>query len=213
MVSPSDSYTFEPSLDGLVPSVIPMTMDQVRYANNFNTFRGGFLFFTDENAKDIYSELGINNWTDILSNREIQNILLEPSYEGLKRIIDIKDSAVFERVRAVFHRLKSDRTNDISLRVQQIINTRYKELQRKKVNTEIVIEKKDVATPTSDKEVESLKAENKIMQEQLATMQRMMEKLISEQPAPVPETDVNNNEQQEVVATRKVTGRPKKISE
>ena len=71
-----------------------------------------------------------------------------------------------------FHKLKVEGTHDISVRVAQIIDTRYKELQEKKANTSLVLEKKDIPAVNSE-EVESLKAENKAMQEQLAKMQEM----------------------------------------
>lgn len=209
MVSPTESFTFEPSVDGEIPSIIPMTIEQIRYANNYNAFRGGFLFFEKDNEKEIYEELGITNWEDILNNKEIREILLSPSYEGLKKIVDIKDSAVFERVRAAFHKLKADGTNDISVRVQQIINTRYKELQNKKVTTSIVIEKKDLAQSVPNKEVESLKAENKAMQEQLMNMQAMMEKLLAQQSV---KTEINEPKK-ETTAPKKSPGRPKKNAE
>ena len=209
MVSPTESFTFEPSVDGEIPSIIPMTIEQIRYANNYNAFRGGFLFFEKDKEKEIYEELGITNWEDILNNKEIRAILLTPSYEGLKKIVDIKDSAVFERVRAAFHKLKADGTNDISVRVQQTINTRYKELQNKKVNTSIVIEKKDLAQSVPNKEVESLKTENKAMQEQLANMQAMIEKLLSQQSV----KSENNEPKKETTAPKKLPGRPKKNAE
>lgn len=209
MVSPTESFTFEPSVDGEIPSVIPMTFEQIRYANNYNTFRGGFLFFDKSKEKEIYEELGIANWEDILNNKEIRDILLSPSYEGLKKIIDIKDSAVFERVRAVFHKLKAEGTSDISVRVQQIINTRYKELQNKKATTSIVIEKKDLTQSVQNEEVESLKAENKAMQEQLANMQAMMEKLLAQQSVKLD----TNEQKKETTAPKKSPGRPKKNAE
>lgn len=209
MVSPTESFTFEPSIDGEIPSVIPMTFEQIRYANNYNTFRGGFLFFEESREKEIYEELGINNWEAILNNKEIREILLNPSFEGLKKIVDIKDSAVFERVRAAFHKLKSEGTSDVSVRVQQIISTRYKELQNKKVNTSIVLEKKDIVQPASNKEVESLRAENKAMQEQLANMQAMMEKLLAQQSVKA-ET---NETKKEAATPKKSPGRPKKNDE
>ena len=37
-VSPTESYSFEPSLDGVNPTTISMTIDQIRYANNHNVF-------------------------------------------------------------------------------------------------------------------------------------------------------------------------------
>ena len=99
--------------------------------------------------------------------------------------------------------------NDISVRVQQIINTRYKELQNKKVNTSIVIEKKDLAQSVPNKEVESLKTENKAMQEQLANMQAIIEKLLSQQSV----KSENNEPKKETTAPKKSPGRPKKNAE
>lgn len=209
MVSPTESFTFEPSVDGTTPSVIPMTFEQIRYANNYNTFRGGFLFFEKNKEQEIYEELGISNWENILDNKGIREILLSPSYDGLNKIVDISDSAVFERVRAAFHKLKAEGTNDISVRVQQIIDTRYKELQNKKVTTSIIIEKKDIQESVPNKEVESLRAENKAMQDQLAKMQEMMEQLLKQQ------ANASNNDvtEKENVTTKKSPGRPKKTTE
>lgn len=180
MVSPTENYSFEPSPDGITPTVIPMTIDQIRYANNHNAFRGGFLFFEPNREKEIYEAIGINDWENILKNEDIKDILLNPTFEGLQRIISIKDSAVFERVRAVYHKLKMEGTHDISVRVAQIINTRYKELQNRKVNTSIVLEKRDVPVKINSEEVDALKAENKAMQEQMAKMQEMMDKLLKQ---------------------------------
>ena len=208
MVSPTESFTFEPSVDGITPSVIPMTFEQIRYANNYNTFRGGFLFFEKNKEQEIYEELGISNWENILDNKGIREILLSPSYDGLKKIVDISDSAVFERVRAAFHKLKAEGINDISVRVQQIIDTRYKELQNKKVATSIIIEKKDIQASVANKEVESLRAENKAMQDQLAKMQEMMEQLLKQQG-----NTSNNDITEKENVTKKSPGRPKKTTE
>lgn len=180
MVSPTENYSFEPSPDGITPTVIPMTIDQIRYANNHNAFKGGFLFFEPSREKEIYEAIGINDWENILKNGDIKDILLNPTFEGLQKIISIKDSAVFERVRAVYHKLKMEGTHDISVRVAQIINTRYKELQNRKVNTSIVLEKRDIPVKINSEEVDALKAENKAMQEQMAKMQEMMDKLLKQ---------------------------------
>ena len=105
--------------------------------------------------------------------------------------------------------MKAESTNDISVRVQQIINTRYKELQNKKVTTSIVLDKKDIVQCVPNKEVESLKAENKAMQEQLTNMQAMMEKLLAQQSV---KTETNEPKK-ETTAPKKSPGRPKKNAE
>ena len=44
-VAPNKSYSFEPSNDGVIPTVIPMSIDEIRYANNSTAFKNGTLFF------------------------------------------------------------------------------------------------------------------------------------------------------------------------
>lgn len=177
MVSPTDSYLFEASPDGDEPIVIPMTIDQIRYVNNGNAFKGGYLSFEEDKKDEIYNILGIRNRDDILSNKDIRNILVHPTFDGLKKIISIKDVAVFERVRAALHKLKFEGIHDVSTRVNQIVDTRYKELQNKQVTTSIVLEKKDIPEIKSQ-EVDKLREENKAMQEQMLKMQAMMEQLM-----------------------------------
>ena len=116
-VAPNKSYSFEPSNDGVTPTVIPMSIDEIRYANNSTAFKNGTLFFDKSREEEIYKELNITDWQNILSNDAIREIILHPTYDGLNRIIAIKDRAEFERVRAVFHKLKQDETHDDSVRV------------------------------------------------------------------------------------------------
>ena len=177
MVSPTQSYCFDASPNGEEPTVIPMTIDEIRYVNNSNAFRGGYLFFEEDKQKDIYEALNIRNWKDILSNKAIREILLHPTFDGLQKIVTIQDVTVFERVRAALHKINFEGTHDVSVRVSQIVNTRYKELQEKKINTSIVLEKKDIPEVKSQ-EVDQLRAENKAMQEQMLKMQEMMEQLM-----------------------------------
>lgn len=177
--SPTESYRFERSVDGVTPTIVFLTIGQIRYANNYNAFRNGLLFFEKNREKEVYEELNIDDWENILSNNDIREIIIHPTFEGLKKIISIKDDSMFERVRAAYHKLKVENTHDISIRVAQIIETRYREIQNKKLTTSIVLEKKDIATPVDNREVESLKSANEAMQKQLEEMQKMMSELLA----------------------------------
>lgn len=181
VVAPDKSYSFDPSIDGESPTIISMTIDEIRYANNFNAFRNGMLFFEESKAEDVYNILGIKDWKNILTNKDIREIILHPTYEGLEKLIAIKDSAMFERVRAAYHKLKTEDAHDISIRVVQIINTRYKELLNRQVNTSIVLTKKDIPDAINSAEVNDLKAQNAAMQEQMSQMQALIEKLMASQ--------------------------------
>lgn len=205
-VAPNKSYSFEPSVDGKTPTVIPMSIDEIRYANNSNAFKNGTLFFDKSREEEIYKELNITNWEDILTNDDIRDIILHPTYEGLDKIIAIKDSATFERVRASFHKLKQDGTHDVSVRVAQIINTRYKELLNRQIKSSISLTKKDIPETVNSAEVDELKAQNAAMQEQMAQMQKMIEQMMALQNTSK-ETDNISKEEQ-----KKSPGRPKKTT-
>lgn len=177
--SPTESYCFEKSMDGVTPTIIFLTLGQIRYANNYNAFRNGLLFFEKKKEKDVYEELHINDWENILTNNDIREIIIHPTFEGLNKIIAIKDDSTFERVRAAYHKLRMENTYDISIRVAQIIDARYRELQNKKLTSSIVLEKKDIVAPIDSKEVEDLKSANATMQKQLEEMQKMMAELLA----------------------------------
>ena len=208
-VAPNKSYSFEPSNDGVTPTVIPMSIDEIRYANNSTAFKNGTLFFDKTREEEIYKELNITDWKNILSNNAIREIILHPTYDGLNRIIAIKDSAEFERVRAVFHKLKQDETHDVSVRVAQIINTRYKELLNRQINTSIVLTKKDIPETVNSVEVDELKAQNAAMQEQMAQMQKLIEQMMAAQNT---SNGTSNKEENPKEETKKSLGRPKKTS-
>ena len=208
-VAPNKSYSFEPSNDGVIPTVIPMSIDEIRYANNSTAFKNGTLFFDKTREEEIYKELNITDWKNILSNNAIREIILHPTYDGLNRIIAIKDSAEFERVRAVFHKLKQDETHDVSVRVAQIINTRYKELLNRQINTSIVLTKKDIPETVNSVEVDELKAQNAAMQEQMAQMQKLIEQMMAAQNT---SNSTSNKEENPKEETKKSPGRPKKTS-
>ena len=208
-VAPNKSYSFEPSNDGVTPTVIPMSIDEIRYANNSTAFKNGTLFFDKSREEEIYKELNITDWKNILSNNAIREIILHPTYDGLNRIIAIKDSAEFERVRAVFHKLKQDETHDVSVRVAQIINTRYKELLNRQINTSIVFTKKDIPENVNSAEVDELKAQNAAMQEQMAQMQKLIEQMMATQNTA---NNTSNKEENPKEETKKSPGRPKKTS-
>lgn len=201
VVAPDKSYSFDPSVDGITPTVIPMTMDEIRYANNSGAFKNGMLFFDPNREQDVYESLNIFNWKDILKNKDIENIIITPTYDGLTKLVSIKDSSVFERIRTVYQKVKNEGVNDISVRVEQIIKTRYKELLNRQINTSIVLTKKDVPEKVSSNEVDTLKEQNRSMQEQLEKMQKMVEQMMASQS---PVSDVSETD------TKKVPGRPKK---
>lgn len=137
-------------------------------------FKIGLLRFEERDQSDIYAELRIDGWQDILTDQDIETLLLSPTMEGLQKIINIQNDAYFERVRGVFLGLKSTGA-DLSTKVETIITKRYKELMDRKRVSEIHL------TPVVKRDEQGeTKAELEAMRAQMAAMQEMLVKLQSQ---------------------------------
>lgn len=206
-----DSYTIEPAINSENPTSLPLSLDEILYINgNSAAFKTGILRFPKEIEKEMYEDyLRIPNWEDLLTIQDIEKIILHPTIEGLTKIINIKDTGMFDRVRGVFVRLKNTNDDDISLRVEKIIQARLDELRRGIRNTEIIIKAKDTVAPIATEEVDELKEQNKLLQEQMANMQKMMEQMMSMQANTTPSAENENTDKSEEKVAKK-PGRPKK---
>lgn len=206
-----DSYTIEPAIDSETPTIFPLTVDEIIYINgNSVAFKNGILRFPESIEQEVYEELlNIHNWRDLMTIKEMESIILSPTVEGLNKLVGIKDNGIFDIVRGVFTRLKNSSNSDISLRVQDIIKARSEELRRGIRNTEIVIKPKDATVAIANAEVDSLRQQNKILQEQMANMQKMMEQMMAMQGTPV-NAKVDDGSKTSRNAPPKKTGRPKK---
>lgn len=207
-----DSYTIEPAINSENPTSLPLSLDEILYINgNSAAFKTGILRFPKEIEKEMYEDyLRIPNWEDLLTIQDIEKIILHPTIEGLTKIINIKDTGMFDRVRGVFVRLKNTNDDDISLRVEKIIQARLDELRRGVRNTEIIIKAKDTVAQIATEEVDELKEQNKLLQEQMANMQKMMDQMMSMQTNTTPSAEKENNDKEGEKVAKK-PGRPKKI--
>ena len=172
----NDNYSLQAAEDD-IPSILPLTPSEIEYINgNSVAFKDGHLRFPEEIEEEVYVDLlRIANWKDILTNKEIKEIILNPTIEGLQKLIGIKNSSVFERVRGIFIQLKNNGNEDVSTRVERIINTRYKELLNRQIKSDIILQPKDIVSNNiPNEEVNALK-------EQLAQMQKMMEQMMAAQ--------------------------------
>jgi hypothetical protein len=190
VIAPASSrtYVFEPAVDD-IPSLNPMPYSDIEYINSqSNAFRTGLLFFKEDQQEEIYNELKISNWKEILTNKEIENILLNPTMEGLQRIIDIKDNTTFERVRGILVKIKNSNSYDLSNRVINIIEARHKEFQHRILKSQIVLRSKDVMpTKIETEEVKSLK-------NQLIEMKKMMTELMQSKNTKAQEKESQDND-------------------
>ena len=191
------THILPPAVDG-VPSVDYLSFAEINYVNGISDcFRTGMVRFDDNDKEEVYSALNIANWENILTNDEIRDILLNPTIDGLQRIIDVTNRSIFDRIRTIFVSLKENTDNDISNRVIKIMETREQEFKRGVYKTQIVLKPKDVSEkPVSNDEINAIKEQNAMLMAQLAEMQKMIASLKSDK------SETSNTE------TTKKVGRP-----
>lgn len=191
IVSTKDTSYSIPAADGDTPSTLSLSFEEIQYINsNSPAFKDGTLRFEKEIEKEMYEELHITNWEDILTNDQIEETIMHPTYEKLEKVIKVNSLSIIGRIRGVLIALKNEGTHDISSRVERIIETRYKELLRGQVNTGITITKKDTQSVVSAESIALLKEENadikrqnEDMQKQLHEMKALMEQMVEQNSA------------------------------
>lgn len=213
--SSKEHYKFNASRDGKTPSVIPISLSELQnICSNTDIIITGWLTFDDDVKEEVFKELRIANWKDILSNEDITDILTNPTMDGLQRIIDIENQTYFDRVRIIMFKLMK-RGVDVTTKVSRIVEQRYDELRNRQRKSSIVLTKKDTnkdyATPD---EVKELSAQNTALQNQINELQKMMEQMMAEQNTSNSIQSENVNEEETVVdvSLKKKAGRPKKAT-
>ena len=203
-----EHYKFKASKNGKVPTVVPIPFNELQYiASNTNIITTGWLTFDNDIKEEIFTELRIPDWKDILSNEDIKNILIHPTMEGLQKIIDIENQSYFDRVRIAMFKLIGEGV-DITTKVSRIVNQRYDELQKRQRKSSIVLTKKD--TTVSVDTVRELSEQNASLQNQLDEMKKMMEQMMAMQTASHVETKIENKEESVKEESPKKAGRPPK---
>lgn len=197
-IAPSKSVVLEASEYG-EPNVLPLTLDEIRFANNSSIFKNGILEFPEYIEDEVYETLRINKG-DVLKLNEIRDILISPTKEGLKRIISIKSSSDFERVRGQFFKLKHEGYK-LTLDIADLITRRYKELVNNQTVSKIIIDDADVVNNDKTRVAE--------LEKEIAEMKKLLEIAVnSNKKEPVKEQEVTVKKAD--VQEKKSPGRPKK---
>ena len=90
------THILPPAVDG-VPSVDYLSFAEINYVNGISDcFRTGLVQFEDKDKEEIYSALHFSDWKNIITNAEIKDILLNPTIEGLQKIIGVTNKSVFD---------------------------------------------------------------------------------------------------------------------
>ena len=168
------SYMFPSADENDTPSILPMPYRDIEFINqSTKAFKDGHLRFNDEEEAELYEALRIQNWDKIYTRKKIVDIILNPTIEDLNNIINIKSLGVIGRFRGELCRLVNEGNEDISVRLQQVINTRYSELVANKTQSAIQIKGSDdkkFANIQSNKQVEDLQAEIAELKKMIAQM-------------------------------------------
>lgn len=207
--SGKEHYKFSASRDGKTPTVVPMTLSELQYiASNTDVILTGWLTVDEDLKEEIFKNLRIANWKDILSNNEIETILTNPTREGLQKLLDITNQTYFDRVRIIMFKLINDGV-DITTKVNRIVEQRYNELRNKQRNTSIILTSKDTRKYASPDDLKALSEQNQTLQSQLDEMKKMMEQMMKSQNTSG--IKVNNETDDTSVSantTKKKVGRP-----
>ena len=192
------THILPPAVDG-VPSVDYLSYAEINYVNGISDcFRTGLVQFEDKDKEEIYSALHFSDWKNIITNAEIKDILLNPTIEGLQKIIGVTNKSVFDRIRTIFVGLKENPDNDISNRVIKIMETRENEFKRGIYKSQIILKPKDASEKAISKdEIDAIKEQNAMLMNQLAEMQKMLASMQKE-----------NTDEKPVAETAKKVGRP-----
>lgn len=201
LVGQHREYTFPPCLDG-EPTMNFVDWSDIEYAHSRgNLFSVGLLIFSEDEREEIYRELGIRDWKDkVWFDRDIVDAIENPTLDKMQRVIDIKDSLTFERIRGKVT-MYVNRGRDVSQKVVNIVEQRYRELTAGVRSSKIVIKSTDVEKPVSSEEVADLK-------KQLLEMQKLMEQMAEKQNvATITEHISSSSTEQAEPTTTKRSGR------
>ncbi|MGN0578022.1 MAG: hypothetical protein ACI4J4_05340 [Ruminiclostridium sp.] len=156
------------------PTSFPFTMNELQYINNkCEVIKNGILVPAEDEAEYVYGALRIQNYQNILSNQQIEDIILHPTVEGLEKILAIKDTPYYERIYGIFISLRNADA-PITANVARIIKGRYLELRDGKRDTEFTVRQKDTQRVDSE-DVEALK-------QRLAAVEKLLAEKAKEEP-------------------------------
>lgn len=174
-------------------------MDEIKYVNNSKVFKSGILEFPSDLEDELYEVLRIDK-DKVLKFNEIRDILLNPTKDGLTKILSITSLSDFDRVRGQFQKLKYDGYK-LTLDVADLIDKRTKELFNNKIKSDVMIEKIDMESK-NQKRVDEL-------ERQLEEMKAMLAQALATKTK-VTDTKSENTEDVSKNTVKKSPGRPKK---
>ena len=175
-------YILSPAGEDGTPTVEYLTLEEIIWVDsNTNAIRTGLITINEDDREEVFKEIKFEDGDKIITNKDVENILLNPSVDGLSKIIEITDASTFDRVYAVFVGLKEGGSVDISNRVINLMNERYKEFKRGQNVSHIKIERKDTETVISQDRAKKLESQNESLKQELSELKDMMKQILASQ--------------------------------
>lgn len=175
-------YILSPAGEDGTPTVEYLTLEEIIWVDsNTNAIRTGLITINEDDREEVFKEIKFEDGDKIITNKDVENILLNPSVDGLSKIIEITDASTFDRVYAVFVGLKEGGSVDISNRVINLMNERYKEFKRGQNVSHIKIERKDTETVISQDRAKELESQNESLKQELSELKDMMKQILASQ--------------------------------
>ena len=163
------------------PMIEDIPEDEVNYINGkSNVFRTGMLRFDDNDVDSMMEQLREIKWKETLMTEEnIEDAILHPTTEKLRRIVACNDRATIERYRAALVRIQNDGVYGVSTIADSVIRKRFTEITNGVTVSKIAVPEGinvvDNAAVAAD--YDTVKSQNEAMAAQIVEMQKQLDEL------------------------------------
>lgn len=179
------------------PFVMPFSYDEIATINATGcALKCGLVFPSEDEKQTVYEEIcHIIDWQNILTNDEIEDVLLNPTAEGLQKIVDIKNELYFERVYGIYISLVNA-MEDVRPKVKAVVEARMNEFQNKQRVSKIVVKDiKETQSASVNEEIERLREQNKLLMEKMEAFMAAVNAtpVTADVPVPAPVAEIDTS--------------------
>ena len=162
------------SVEG-IPTVEYVTLEELKFLNSQSKdIRTGNITINAEDRDEAFKALNIVDRGEYFDNDTIKDAIINPTAEGMRKLVGITDKFTFERVYAQFIGLKNNGEYDISNRVANVLERRFDEIQHRIFNTKITINEHGFK-PKED--IEEVKKKNETLETTVQELQAQLAEL------------------------------------
>lgn len=135
------SFIVLPTLDKNIPLTIEggtlvtlepyekdLTIDEIKFINRTDVFKTGRLEFKEEDRKELYKLLRIDDLDRLWLANDVLDTLIKPTKEKLERLVRTNDLNIIDRFLEVVVSSKTTSMYDIPARVSKLVESRKREI-------------------------------------------------------------------------------------